>query len=213
MALVVEDGSGLNTANAYVSEAFVDTYHDDRNNTAWTDYTPPEKQAAIIRATDYIDKRFGRRFRGYRRTKEQALEWPRLDAEDDDGFLLSSVDAVPRNLEKAAAEYALRAALCGVLAPDPISSVPKQSQESGSTTRPDAGVTGEISMKREQVGPIEEETRYDTRIKNTSGNLGAGAKSVQSGNVSDFNIPEYPEADMWIEELLVSGLGITLARA
>lgn len=213
MTLIVEDGTGLNTANAYVSESYVDTYHDDRNNTAWTDFTPPEKQAAIIRATDYIDKRFGRRFRGFRRTKEQALEWPRLDAEDDDGFLLSSVDDVPRNLEKAAAEYALRAAVCGVLAPDPVGSVPKQSLESGSTDREDGVITGEISRKKEKVGPIEEETWYDTRMANTLGNLGGSARSVQSGNISDFNIPEYPEADMWIEELIFSGMVMRLVRA
>lgn len=214
MALVVEDGTGLSTANAYVSEAFVDLFHSDRNNTAWADFTSPEKQASIIRATEYIDKRFGRRFRGFRQLKEQALEWPRLSAFDDDGFLFSGTDDLPRQLEKAAAEYSLRAAICGVLAPDPIAPVPKQSMESGSTDRDTAGTvtTGELTRSRERVGPIEEEKWFETTSQLLGKNLAAGAKGIQSSLINDFVIPEYPEADLWIEELLISSMSIRLAR-
>lgn len=216
MPLVVEDGTGLSNANAYVSESFVDTFHADRNNTSWADATSPEKQAAIIRASEYIDKRFGRRFRGFRKLKEQALEWPRLSSFDDDGFLFSGTDDLPRQLEKAAAEYSLRAFLCGVLAPDPIPPVPKQSLESGETDRTDeAGtvITGEVTRKKERVGPIEEETWYETTSQVLGKNLAAGAKGIQSSLVNDFVIPEYPEADLWLEELLISSMSIRLARA
>lgn len=213
MPIVVEDGSGLSTANAYVSEAFVTAFHTDRNNTSWLDFTSPERQAAIIRASEYIDKRFGRRFRGFRKLKEQGLEWPRLDAFDDDGFLLSAVDDVPRQIQKACAEYALRAALCGILAPDPIPPVPKQSLESGLTSRDTAGTvtTGELTRSRERVGPIEEEKWFETTSQVLGKNLAAGAKGVQSSLVNDFVIPEYPEADLWIEELLLSSMNIRLA--
>jgi hypothetical protein len=208
----VEDGSGIANSNAYVTEAFTDTHHTDRNNTIWDDFTTEEKEAAIIRASDYIDKRFGRRFRGIRRQKDQGLEWPRLDAFDDDGFLMSGVDDVPRQIQKATAEYALRAALCGVLTPDPILPVPKQSMESGAAARDKDVITGEVIRKRDKVGSLEEERWYQSASQTAAKNLGAGAKGVQSSLINDFVIPEYPEADLWIEELLRPSMSLSLIR-
>ena len=56
----------------------------------------------------------------------------------------------------------------------------------------------------------------DRRIESEAGlvmrNLGGGARAVQSGLVNDFNIPEYPEADLWIAELLVSSHNLSLVR-
>ena len=43
-------------------------------------------------------------------------------------------------------------------------------------------------------------------------NLAAGATGVKSGLVNDFLIPEYPEADMWLEELLRSSMTLSLVR-
>lgn len=202
---------GGNNSNVYVLLAFIDTHHADRNNTRWTDFTVPEKEAATIRATDYINKRFGRRFRGERMTKSQSLEWPRLSAFDDDGFLLNGIDDIPRQLQKATAEYALRAAICGVLAPDPIAPIPKQSLETGAGARDTDVVTGQVTRKRDKVGPLEEERWFETDSQ-AAKNLGASSKSIQSMMVNDLNIPEYPEADMWIEELLHPAT-IQLARA
>lgn len=213
MTLVVEDGSALANANGYISVAFATTHHSDRNNTAWTSFTTAQQESAIIRATDYIDKRFGRRFIGVRRQKEQALEWPRLDAFDNDGFLMSGTDEVPRLLQRACAEYALRALLVGVLAPDPLPPVPPQSMETGMTDRTTTDViTGEVFRKRDKVGPLEEERWYETRSQTIGRNLAAGATDVKSGLVNDFVIPEYPEADLWIEELLRSSMNRTLSR-
>lgn len=212
MAFTVEDGSGVNGATAYADVATVDGHHDDRGNSRWNDFITTEKQAAIIRATDYIDKRFGRRFRGVKRSKSQGLEWPRLDAFDDDGFLLAGEDDVPRQIIKAMSEYALRAAICNVLAPDPILPVPKQSMESGAPERDTDVITGQVTRKRDRVGPIEEERWFESASQVLARNLGAGARGVQSSLLNDFNIPEYPEADLWLEELLRSSMGMTLAR-
>lgn len=195
--------------NAYVAESFVDTYHTDRNNTAWFDFTSPEKQSAIIRASEYVDKRFGRRFKGQRRSFDQGMEWPRIDAVDEDGY---SFPDNPTQLQKAVAEYALRAALCGVLAPDPFLPVPKQSLESGNTDRTQEP-SGEITRKLEKVGPVQEETYYRSPSQAATSNPSAGARVVQSGLLDDYIIPQYPEADLWIEELLRSGSSIRLARA
>jgi hypothetical protein len=195
---------GADTQNAYILVATATSHHADRGNDAWTEFTAVEHQQGIIRASDFIDKRFGRRFRGLRRTKEQGLEWPRLDAFDDDGFLMTSVDQIPRQIQKACAEYALRALLCGVLSPDPLFPVPKQDLTDSTATRETDSITGEVTRKRDRVGPLEEERWYETRSQTIGRNLAAGATSVKSGLVNDFIIPEYPEADMWIEELLRS---------
>jgi hypothetical protein len=194
-----------------MSVADVDTHHADRGATNWNDFTTPEKEQAIVRASDYIDKRFGRRFRGLRKTKEQGLEWPRLDAFDDDRYLLSGPDDLPRQLLKACAEYALRAAVCGVLAPDPPLPVPKQ-DPTDMATRPEQEETGQLTRKREKVGPLEEDKWFETTSQVLGRNLAAGATGVKSGLVNDFLIPEYPEADMWLEELLRSNMNIMLAR-
>lgn len=70
MAFIVEDGSGIINSNALTTVAFADEYHTDRVNDAWTgDNTA--KQAAIINATDYLTKRFGRRFKGFIKFESQ----------------------------------------------------------------------------------------------------------------------------------------------
>lgn len=211
MPTIVAD-AGASNANAYADLSFVDTYHDDRGNTAWATFAQADRESAIIRATDYIDKRFGKRFRGYRNAKSQSLEWPRYDAFDDDGYLLSGVDEIPRNLMKAMAEYALRALAYMVLAPDPPLPIPEQDMTDPTFTRETDVITGEVTRKRDKVGPLEEERWYETRAQVIQRSLGAGARSVQSSLLNDFNIPEYPEADLWIEELIRSSMVIRLRR-
>ena len=211
MAFTVDSGSGDAGSNAYISVADVDTHHADRGTTDWTNFTTPQKEQAIVRASDYIDKRFGRQFVGLRKTKEQGLEWPRLDAFDQDGYLLSGTDDLPRQLLKACAEYALRTAACGILAPDPPLPVPAQDPED-ICNRPDQAETGQLTRKREKVGPLEEDKWFETTSQVLGRNLAAGATGVKSSLVNDFLIPEYPEADMWLEELLRSSMNIMLAR-
>ncbi len=198
MTFTAEDGTGIEAANGYASVAYVDEYHTDRGNTKWTG-SSGVKQAAIIRASDYIDKRFGRKFRGYRNTKAQGLEWPRTNAVDNDGFYWSM--EVPKQLKKACAEYALRALLLGELSPDPYSPVPGMNNATGSTVNTSI-VTGEINKVKKKVGPIETEIGY-----RTSSEIAASMKGQipsKSSVVSAYNIPEYPAADLFIEELLMS---------
>jgi len=193
----VEDGTGLAGANAYISVSFADDYHDGRGNTAWTDssVTDSAKERAVVRATDYVDKRFGGKFRGWKESSLQALQWPRLDAEDNSGYLIRDI---PEKLKQAVSEYALRSVDLHELSPDPISPVPQQQNLFG-TVR-DLSPTGEVAKKTEKVGPIEESTEYRFG-DNTVTAAGVATKSVL---VSDYNIPEYPAADMLLEELLVN---------
>lgn len=199
--LIVEDGSVIDQANAYISLVDTDTYHYNRGNTRWNDFSSLQKQTAIIRATDYIDQRFGRRFRGARVTTFQYLQWPRLSAFDDSGFILGGDGRLPKQLVKAVAEYSLRAAIRQVLAPDPLQAAPAEDMTTGSTpTDPDDVVSGLVTRRTEKVGPIEETIQYQTAAQIAQGRT--GSRSQQSSIVDDIYIPEYPIADMWLEELL-----------
>jgi len=208
MAFVAEDGSGKSDANAYVAVAFADTYHLDRGNAGWTG-ADAVKETALIRATDYIDKRFGNLFRGYRRAKDQALEWPRLDAYDNDGFAFDGVDIIPRKLQQACAEYALRALANGPLAPDPaIGFATKDNTVTGGTTT--AATGGELIKQKSKVGPVEEELGFSpvSQSLNTPGNF----TSKGNSQVPGLYIVAYPAADMLIEELIESTISRDLGR-
>lgn len=133
MALIVEDGTGKPDANAYIPVAYADDYFTLRGNETWTFATEPEKEVAIVQATDYIDARWGSLLASVKTTEEQALEFPRKKWE-----------GMPTTLKKAACEYALRA-IISPLAPDPVY------DESGRT----------VLETKEKVGPITEEKKYD----------------------------------------------------
>lgn len=143
MAFVVEDGTGLSTANAYISVGYADAYFLDRNNTSWVG-TTAAKQGAIVQATDFIEKRWGSRFLGRPEflNTPQSLSFPRLNLTDRYGRIVSGL---PDKLKQATAEYALRA-LSGSLLPDP--------------TVDASGFA--IQSKTEKIGPIEETTVFQT---------------------------------------------------
>lgn len=135
MPFTVEDGTGVTGANSYASIAFADAYFEERDNAVWAAIVDDgDKEGYLIRATDYIENFFGRRFIGEMVSTDQALSWPRTDA---DPYPSTSI---PLRLQKATAEYALRA-IDGPLAPDPL-----------------VGAEGFTSVvKKKVVGPIEKE--------------------------------------------------------
>lgn len=141
MAFTLEDGTGVAGANAYIDETFADGYFTDRGEAGWTG-TTADKQAAIIKATDFIEVRWGDRFLGRKEFPDtpQGLSFPRVNLLDRDGYW---VKGIPDDLKKATAEYALRA-LTAELLPDP---------EHDGTGRMVIG-------KKEKVGPLGEETTY-----------------------------------------------------
>tara|TARA_Y100000004_G_C8947428_1_gene426923 strand:- start:1002 stop:1628 length:627 start_codon:yes stop_codon:yes gene_type:complete len=201
----VDDGTGLSNSNSYVSVSDADDYHTGRGNTLWThtSVTTEEKEDALVRATDYIDKRFARKFRGWKSSSSQSLQWPRTDAEDDSGYLLQNI---PTQLQQAVAEYAMRSISLHELSPDPISPVPAQKNLNGHTR--DLSATGEVSSKTEKIGPIEETTEY----RDVETSVTAAGLNTKSSLVSDYNIPEYPAADMLLEELLDSAASRRVVR-
>lgn len=137
MAFTVEDGTGLEDSNALIDVAFADSYFADRGgNATWTASSEPQKQAAIVQATDYICGRFRARLKGSKYKDEQALEFPRVYCDDED-------PQMPTKMKQAVAEYSVRARV-SPLAPD--------------LTVDATG--GTVISKKEKVGPLEEETRY-----------------------------------------------------
>jgi hypothetical protein len=99
----VEDGSGLAAATSYISVEDADQYHEDRGNADWAG-VDAVKQSALIKATQYLDAHY-LWATGRKATKAQALGWPRLFAEDADGYTIESTE-VPTVVGHAAAELA-----------------------------------------------------------------------------------------------------------
>jgi hypothetical protein len=116
ITLVVEAGTGLSTANAYVSDAVCAAYHVEMGNAAWAAAVVADaRAAAIIQATRYLDRHYLKRWRGSRKSSAQALEWPRYDVVDELGATVG-YDSVPIEIKHAACELALRALSATLLA-------------------------------------------------------------------------------------------------
>ncbi|SDU02215.1 DnaT-like ssDNA-binding protein [Pseudomonas moraviensis] len=129
----------------YGTVAAADAYHAARANAAWTG-DDVAKQAALIRASVYIDGRYRKLlasgvwqslFPGVKTEgRGQAREWPRTGAEDYEGHAIPP-DQVPVEVEQATYEAALRELVePGSLSPDFVAA---------------------STVKRQKVGPIEEE--------------------------------------------------------
>lgn len=66
MTMIVENGTGVLKANSYVGLAYAQSYLQDRgkNVAPWSTATKAQKEQALIKATEYIDKRFVLKFLG-----------------------------------------------------------------------------------------------------------------------------------------------------
>lgn len=127
---------GGSAADSYVSIADALTYHAAMGNADWAAAAEADQEVALRRATRYLDGRYRNRWRGSRKTRDQALAWPRINVYDEDGFIVSST-TIPDAIEKATLEAAIR-----------------ELAEPGALT-PDLDRGGQI--KREKVGDIEVE--------------------------------------------------------
>ena len=145
MTLIVEDGTGLATAESYVAVADVTTYvgklyaSTHAANVAWSAASTTDKEIALRVATkQYLDVRYA--FSGVRANQTQALAWPRSGAEDRDGYCFED-DDLPQRLKDALCELALR-------------------YIQGDTLAPDIEGTAAIEAKSITIGPIEVSKEY-----------------------------------------------------
>lgn len=98
--MVYEDGLGWPDANSYATVEAAKSYFDDINLN-YSTFTDAEIEAALIRATAFIDTY--KRWPGKKATATQGLEWPRTDAYDVDGYLLQYVPDAIRSATMQAA--------------------------------------------------------------------------------------------------------------
>jgi len=139
MAIVVEDGTGKETADSYISINTADTYHSNYGNTSWASTSEANKEIALRKATRALDAMFGGRWKGTRVRQDQALDWPRDGVVDRDGWEFDS-DEVPAALEDATAIMALRSLTEDVY--------------------PDLDNPGRIRSQRNKLAELEEDIEY-----------------------------------------------------
>ena len=96
MTLVVEDGSKVTGANTYITLAEFKAWADARGVNYSSDGHVTEN---ILRAMDYIEELM---FIGVKETRDQALQWPRVDVVID-GYALD-VGEIPKELKNATYE-------------------------------------------------------------------------------------------------------------
>ena len=113
MAFTVETGAGVAGANSYVDTVDADTYLGDRGYTAWAGYTTAQKQARLINATQYVDKKYY--WQGLKTAATNPLNWPRAGAYDVDGNEIGDA-TIPQALKDAVCLAALEDALVTTLA-------------------------------------------------------------------------------------------------
>jgi len=138
MAIIVEDATGLATAESYLSYVEYVAYWADRGVTTTADAGTPDEattEPKLRLATEYIDLRWGKAAPGLPISEDQALCFP------TDYFIVDPV-ALPIQLKRATAEY-LRYSLTNNLFLD-------NDRSNGPG----------IKLLKEKVGPIETETEY-----------------------------------------------------
>jgi hypothetical protein len=121
VTIIVEDGTGVTGAEAYISVSDADAYFVARSNTAWAALDTPTKESCLRKGCDYLEGIY--KWKGMRATSTQTLSWPRQCVVVD-GVSVSS-DAVPVAVSRANAELALRAS-AGELAADESTQVTRE---------------------------------------------------------------------------------------
>lgn len=87
---------------SYSTVIEADSYWADRDNSDWASATTSQKEAALIKATEFIDMQF--EWIGTIKTDSQVLMWPRSGARDKQGRLR---DGIPSELKNAVSWLAL----------------------------------------------------------------------------------------------------------
>lgn len=161
MPLVVEDGSVVDGAESYVSVIDAAAYAESRG-LAFQPSPEASAEAALRRATTWLDATYRSRFTGRRRNgRAQSLEWPRIDAEDAEGNAISD-EEVPVEIVHACCEAAVRElANPGALSPDvTLGRVMKS-----------ASVDGAVSVEFMAVGGVEGQRPIASVIDDILGSL------------------------------------------
>ena len=168
-------------ANSYASVATADDYLMPRGRSSWIADATTEamKEAALINATDYMDRRWGDKLKSTKLNSTQLLEWPRKTYN------------LPTLIVRACCEYA-NYALGGDLFANYNDAGTSHSAGTADTSQV-------VQSQRQRVGPIETETRYQTSSTTT-------VRRVQGSTTSIIidAAGRYPLADSIIHQFLSS---------
>lgn len=192
--LVVEDGTGKDDANSFSSIATALAYTRLRQSgplARWALADESNQVAALIIGTDYVCQRW--QYVGAISVEDagsgdpQALCFPRNNYGSDlyDARGIDVTDTVPSQIIEATIEYACRALDSTTYQAIPLYFDPEVQDDAGRF----------VKMKREKLGPLEEETRYsesravgvtrsytdaDKIIRNSGLLAGAGERAVRA---------------------------------
>lgn len=102
MALIVEDGTGLENSDSYISVLDADAYLAMYGSPdSWTTASEATKQVALRNATRYLDSAI--RWPSKKLSTEQSLQWPREPFYDLNG---NYVEDIPKEIPEVTAELA-----------------------------------------------------------------------------------------------------------
>lgn len=147
MALIVEDGSGLATAESYESVTNADAYWAARSSdplfASWDAGTTAAKEEALRVATQETDAENEGYWKGDKATALQALDWPRFNAFDSSGYAWLSSE-IPTELKSYIVERAAR-----YMANIALGLIPDLD-----------GPVGAVLREKFKAGPVELDTSY-----------------------------------------------------
>lgn len=106
ITIIIEDGSGVVSANSYTTVSGCDAYLERYGEASWasSSITTTMKQNALLKAMKYLDYL---PWKGKRVSSDQALSWPRSGVVNADGYDVDE-DVVPQEVIAAQCELALR---------------------------------------------------------------------------------------------------------
>jgi hypothetical protein len=105
ITLILENGTGVTNANAYVDVAFVDDYSDTILGCTWKDNVSLQN-LAIVNASRFIDMRYSSGMPAKMLTTTQGLLFPRTEFYDKQCNLIPA-GTIPLQLKRAVAHAAI----------------------------------------------------------------------------------------------------------
>lgn len=147
MAFVVENGTGLPTATAFIStaemDAYIAAYTVSGTSAAWIALDTNGKQRYIMLASQYLVMKYDGRWKGELLNQDQGLPWPRQGAYNGEDVLVD-YNVIPQEVKDACAELVLRVLSSGDLMPDPVA------------------VNQNVQSVTKKVGPIMKSVTYSS---------------------------------------------------
>lgn len=140
-SIVVEDGTGLSTANSYMSSTTANGHLEEWYKILGLSAAPTVGDIDCTTGTYWLDTEFVNRWKGFRLNQDQALAFPRVGIVDFDGWYVDS-DEVPAKIVVAASIMAYYA------------------NTEASSIMPNQSSPGTIKREKKKAAVIEKEVEY-----------------------------------------------------